>query len=143
MTEQPHMTAAEYQEMLRRDKLGLLPAVKPTHPTGKRCEVDGIAFDSLTERDRYLWLKDQPEVEYVDVHPAFTLPGGVRFTADFLVYTDGGTWAEDVKGRRPGTDFNRTWKTFNFHHALAPLIVVRRKGKGWKEHREPPRKRDW
>ena len=143
MSKQQRMTAEEYNLLQRAKNLGCTVSQLPkTHPTAKRCVEDGIHFDSKTERDFYLYLKADPEIRHIDVHPTFTLPG-FRFTADFITYTHYRIKVYDVKGRRPGTDFTRIWTQFGQLHPLAPLIVVRRDGKGWKEHREPPQKRDW
>ncbi len=143
MSKQERMSADEFNRRQRAKNLGCSPGALPTHPTGKRCVIDGIHFDSGGEGDFYLWLKEQPWCHYIDVHPTLTLPGGIRFKADFVAYLNDGALVYDFKGRRPGTDFNRIWKLFNAFHPLSPLVVVRRDGKGWKEHLAPPAKRDW
>ena len=105
----------------------------------------GCKFDSKAEARRYDWLMAREDVVHVDVHPIFTLPGGIRYCADFLVWTPwveavylgagehGRVWAEDVKGRAPSTAFRRVRRLFDAHHPLAPMrVVVWRKGE-WQE----------
>ena len=116
---------------------GQLPTRGSAHPQGKRCKEDGISFDSETERDFYRHLRDRGTPGHIDAHPAYTLPGGIRYTADFMVsyMAPGGAVIDvyDVKGRKPETDFWRMKKLFDATHPLAPLRVVRREGKGWRE----------
>ena len=66
---------------------------------------DGIKFASKKEMHRYdelVILKRGGEVlTFLVQAPAFRLPGGVRYTADFLVFwADGRVTVEDVKGMR-------------------------------------------
>ena len=117
------------------------------HPQGERCTEDGISFDSKTERDFYRHLKAGVYTSHIDAHPTFTLPGGIRYTADFVAYqyprppvsttTTSGkprpTLVYDVKGRKPGTDFWRLKKLFDASHPLAPLRVVRKLRGAWVE----------
>ena len=118
----------------------------------------GCKFDSKDEARRYDWLKAQPDVVHIDVHPVFNL-GPIRYHADFLVWKrQRCTWhcavdrlpngtrvdecfecevhpdaVEDVKGRKPSTDFNRIRKLFDSCHPLAPLRVVRWHKGEWRE----------
>lgn len=100
----------------------------------KKITIDGWKFDSEVEAARYLFLKADPEVLYVDVHPVLTLPGGIRFKADFIAWpldSHESARVEDVKGMRPSTDFWRLKQMFDFHHPLRPLVVVRRVKGQW------------
>lgn len=77
----------------------------------KRTVVDGIAFDSRKEADRYLVLKGMEEdgsiedlrrqVRY-ELIPAFDVDGKhyrpVYYVADFVYVEGGKTVVEDVKG---------------------------------------------
>lgn len=79
----------------------------------KRTTVDGIAFDSRKEADRYLVLKGMEEdgaiedlrrqVRY-ELVPAFDVDGRhyrpVYYVADFTYVEDGKEIVEDVKGVR-------------------------------------------
>ena len=140
-TEFVRMSADEFRTL---NATGQMPKRGSAHPKGTRCEEDGISFDSKTERDYYRDLRDGPDEVHIDVHPIFTLPGGIRYCADYMVTQRiaGRPWSDvyDVKGRKPGTDFWRIKKLFDATHPLAPLRVVRRKGKGWQEVESA---RDW
>lgn len=79
----------------------------------KKTVVDGIAFDSRKEADRYLVLKGMEEdgsiedlrrqVRY-ELVPAFDVDGKhyrpVYYVADFVYREDGREVVEDVKGMR-------------------------------------------
>nr|DAP05066.1 MAG TPA: Endonuclease [Caudoviricetes sp.] len=79
----------------------------------KKTVVDGIAFDSRMEADRYLVLKGMEEngsiedlrrqVRY-ELVPAFDVDGRhyrpVYYVADFVYVEDGKEVVEDVKGMR-------------------------------------------
>ena len=80
-------------------------AYKRPKYNNKPTEVDGIKFDSIKEAHRYSELKllrEAGEVaQFITQCPRFRLPGGVSYTADFLVFwTDGHTTIEDTKGVR-------------------------------------------
>ncbi|MCP4493341.1 MAG: DUF1064 domain-containing protein [Gammaproteobacteria bacterium] len=141
-TELVRWTADEFRKYIATGQL--TPTRGTAHPQGTRCEEDGISFDSLTERDFYRHLKGTHAYAatiHIDAHPIFTLTGGIRYAADFMVtaawVSDGveckRSSVYDVKGRKPGTDFWRLKKLFDACHPLAPLRVVRRDGKGWRE----------
>lgn len=107
--------------------------------------IDGIRFDSKAEAHKYQELKLDPEVVHVDCHVPVTLPGGVRFKVDFVVYrktfceahdkNDGcysSSEAVEVKGRET-PDFKLKRRLFDEFHPMRPLTVVRRQGKRWVE----------
>lgn len=118
----------------------------------RRCEMDGIKFDSLAEREFYALLKADKGVLHVDVHPTVTLPGGIRYKPDFCVIRAKGwtdhrdspyhkwerTWDDlrleyyEVKGAVT-QDFRRMRKLFDATHPLAPLKVLRKTKRGWEE----------
>jgi len=68
----------------------------------KRCEFDGIKFPSKKEGNRYLELKrlrESGEIIFFLRQPQFDIPGGVKYSADFLIFwQDGTATIEDVKG---------------------------------------------
>lgn len=100
----------------------------------KKTCVDGIAFDSKREADRYLVLKSMEEdgaiedlrrqVRY-ELVPAFDVGGRhcrpVYYVADFVYVEDGKEVVEDVKGMR--TDVYR----------IKSKLFARRYGKVIKE----------
>lgn len=80
-----------------RHKYGVAPKAARTE--------DGITFDSKRELLRYQQLKHArlagEVVQFLPQSPTFVLPGGVRYTADFLVFwADGRVTIEDTKGHR-------------------------------------------
>lgn len=96
----------------------------------KPTEVDGWKFASMDEAKRYQQLKllkAAGEIMHFDIHPAFHLAPGVRYTADFTVYYHDGTIeVEDVKGGRATAtkDFGIRRRLFDGQHPLAPLKIV-------------------
>lgn len=110
----------------------------------RRCEMDGIRFDSFAEREFYALLKADKGVLHVDVHPTLTLPGGIRYKPDFLVWRapmdihDGyltiraSVHVYEVKGAIT-QDFRRMRKLFDATHPLAPLKVIQKRGRAWVE----------
>lgn len=117
------MTLKQYHSLKGKNKYGAM-----------KCEADGIKFDSKAEREYYLLLKADKEVVHIDVHPIITLPGGIRYKPDFLVYQrlENLRWAQfhEVKGIvKP--EFKRLRKLFDATHPLAPMVVVRKTKKGW------------
>jgi hypothetical protein len=88
------MTAAEYQEMLKKPKQSKYRAEKTV--------VDGHRFDSKLEANYYCELKlleRMGEVTNIELQPKFELHGGIRYIADFRVtYADGHEEIVDCKG---------------------------------------------
>jgi len=76
----------------------------------KKCEMDGIKFDSLRERDRYCDLKaaqQANEISNLKVHVPFSIDINgkhvCKYIADFVysdICGDRQTVVEDVKGVR-------------------------------------------
>ena len=79
----------------------------------KKVEYDGIKFDSVKEKNRYIGLKQlerlgviqnlQRQVKY-ELQPSFKLNGktirSITYIADFVYIQDGVEIIEDVKGMR-------------------------------------------
>lgn len=97
-----------------------------------------IKFDSLLERDFYIYLekqKEQGQVVSIELQPVFLLQEGFRdyrgrairkieYKADFkVVYADGQTVIYDTKGMLT-KDFNLKYKMFLFKYNHLPLILV-------------------
>ena len=97
---------------------------------------DGIRFDSTAEAAYYGQLRlrlKAGEIAHVDVHPVVSLPGGVRWKLDFLVWPadSSAPYYVDVKGVVT-QDFRTKRKLFEGCHP-ARLLVVKKAGKGWEE----------
>ncbi len=73
----------------------------------RRTVVDGIAFDSKREAERYAELKllrQGGRVLWFIMQVPFRLPGGTRWYADFLVvWATGSITVEDTKGFKTET----------------------------------------
>ena len=88
-----------------------------------RCEYDGLKFPSKREGKRYLELKllqKAGEILFFLRQPAFDIPGGVKYSADFLIFwTAGHVTVEDSKGVLT-KEFVRNKKIVE---ALYPVII--------------------
>lgn len=85
---------------------------RKTKYNNKKVIVDGIEFDSKTESDFYLHLKElkeKGEIKDFELQPPFTLQEGfrykgrwihpIKYIADFrVVNNDGTTYVVDIKG---------------------------------------------
>lgn len=86
-----------------RAKLGISikPAKRPKYGNRKTV-VDGITFDSKRESRRYELLKERKragEIKGFSRQVAFSLPGGIVYICDFLIYNNDDTFTvEDSKG---------------------------------------------
>ncbi len=96
------------------------------------------ASASESSRCDYLHLlKRAGEIIHVDVQPRVSLTIG-SYRPDFLVWRkskpDGALLSqfEEVKGFVT-RDFTLIRRAFDNEHPAAPLIVVKRKGKGWQQ----------
>jgi hypothetical protein len=111
----------------------------------KRTEIDGITFDSKTEGEYYLHLKQQQEQGLIDsyeLQPRFILQEGfkkdgkhirpIKYVADFDVWKlDGTREIIDVKGFETA-DFKIKRKLFEkkFPFSLTLVKYVKKYG-GW------------
>ena len=100
--------------------------------------VDGIRFASIAESEMYKLLKADKETRHIDCHVPVTLPGGIRFSVDFIRwYWHGpndslGLKAEAVEVKGFSTqDFKTKRRLFDQFHPLSPLQVFRKNGKNW------------
>lgn len=93
------------------------------HYTGKKCECDGITFDSTPEKAYYLKLKNDDSVSELKVHPKFIVLEGFRdyhnkkiqsitFKPDFMYIKDNVRYIEDIKPCKSLIDesFTLRWK---------------------------------
>lgn len=125
--------------MIRRKK-------KTGRISSKKTVVQGIEFDSKSEADYYLVLKNDPEVVEIQLQPQYLLLEGFyittragkkrkrrdwKYTADFLVtYADGTQEVIDVKGY--ANDRFPYFKKMFEHRYQQELVVVKKdKQKGW------------
>ena len=99
-----------------------------------KVKLDGHTFDSKLEADFYAYLKADPSVVHIDVHPVFTLAEGIRYRADFCAWFISGQEVYDCKGMKPSTDYKRIKALFNAH-PLRPLVTVYRSKGVWRFER--------
>lgn len=100
------MTEEEYQALQNRRKAAPIAPRISSEPEPKRSkygavktQVDGITFDSKAEARYYERLKVEVGPEYLVLRqPAFDLPGGVKYRADFLIVPASTARVVDVKG---------------------------------------------
>lgn len=89
----------------------------------KSTEIDKISFHSIKESKRYSELKIFQKIGKVIMflrQPKFDLPGGVTYSADFIIFWDNGECTiEDVKGYKT-KDFIAKKKMVE---ALYPVII--------------------
>lgn len=115
------MSSKEYKETFK----------KKNKFNAKKTKIDGIIFDSMAEAEFYCYLKNQKGVLHIDCHLPVTLPGGVRFSVDFIVW-----WphkapeAFEVKGFITQS-FGIQRRLFDSFHPLAPLKVIRKIKNKW------------
>lgn len=113
------VTSEELQKLLRRDGRRRKYSNRPA-------EEDGLRFDSQKELRRYRELKllraAGEVIQFLTHTPTFRLPGGVTYTADFLVWwADGRVEIEDTKGVR--TEAYRNKKR-QVEELYAPLTIT-------------------
>jgi len=98
--------------------------------------VDGIRFSSLAEAELYELLKADKDTLHIDCHIPVSLPGGLRFNLDFIVWkkdSDSETGlieAIECKGFETEV-FKKLRKVFDDFHPLSPLKVFRKEGNRW------------
>lgn len=99
MENKDKMTAAEFREYISGNN-----KPKPGNKyKAKKQEIDGITFDSTAEAKRYGELKllwSAGEITKPVLQYSFPLPGGIRYTADFVYFdlTKKEFVVEDKKG---------------------------------------------
>lgn len=90
----------------------------------KPCQLDGIKFPSIKEKNRYIQLKvlqRAGEVLFFQRQCPLHLPGGIKYLIDFEVFwADGHVTFEDVKGMK--TDIYKLKKTQV--EALYPIEIT-------------------
>ena len=101
-----HISESQYQQLIGN-------YTKENKYHNKKVEYDGIKFDSIKERNRYIGLKQlerlgviqnlQRQVKY-ELQPSFKLNGNtirsITYIADFVYTRDGEEIIEDTKGFR-------------------------------------------
>lgn len=125
-----NMTIEQYREEIN--------GKKPSKMKNVLTVVDGITFSSKAEARRYVELKTLMAAGDVHVfvrQPRFLLQGGfekngewinkLEYVADFLVvYADGRTVIEDVKGRLTRTYIDKR-KLFEKKYPYLTIVEVR------------------
>jgi hypothetical protein len=112
----------------------------------KKTIVEGIEFDSKSEAEYYLVLKNNPDVAHITLQPRYILLEGFTittrsgkrrrrrdwtYTADFLVtYQDGTQEVIDVKGWA-NDRFPYFKKMFEYRYQQELVVVKKDKEKGW------------
>ena len=85
----------------------------------KKCYAFGLAFDSIKERDRYLYLRDRQknrEIDMLETQKKFVIVESQQigrrrlreavYIADFFYIENGKPVVEDVKGYKKGPAYN-------------------------------------
>ena len=85
----------------------------------KKCFAFGLAFDSIKERDRYLYLRDRQknrEIDMLETQKKFVIVESQQigrrrlreavYIADFFYIENGKPVVEDVKGYKKGPAYN-------------------------------------
>jgi hypothetical protein len=110
----------------------------PNKYNARRTVVDGIAFDSRRESERYAELRlleRAGEIEALELQPKYVLQPpfeymgrkvrALVYVADFT-YIEGGTRIiEDVKGRET-PDFRLKWKLLQYRYRDDPSVELRK-----------------
>ena len=103
--------------------------------------IDGIRFSSMAEAELYQLLKADEKTLHIDAHVPITLPGGLRFNIDFILWkkidksessdvVSGVVEAIECKGFETEV-FKKLRRLFDSTHPLSPLIVFRKEGNKW------------
>lgn len=122
-------------------------SVNSRHKYGaKRSEYRGVSFPSMAERDRAEYLDSlivAGEIDWYITQPRVFLGDSIElYRPDFMVHAtetygaasireESYCWFEDVKGMETPAfkKIRKRWEKFG----PAPLVVVKRSGKKWKE----------
>lgn len=113
------------------------PTLKASHKFGAvRTERQGIKFDSKAEADYWDLLQlavATGELVGFMRQPAYYLPGGTRYVADFLCFwADGRVDARDVKGVETEA-FSVKWREVQAAYPWMTFVMIKRHGRGWAE----------
>ncbi|PKE47262.1 DUF1064 domain-containing protein [Macrococcoides caseolyticum] len=105
----------------------------------KKVEYDGHIFDSIVERDYYIYLQRNRLIERIELQPryelipAFKKQRKMEYIADFEVtYTDGTTEVIDIKGMATETAKVKA-KLFRYLYQDKSLIWICRAPKYYQE----------
>lgn len=105
----------------------------------KKCEHDGIKFDSLKERSFYLHLLENYPKEKIIIHPKFILQNSFRlhekyyreiyYVSDFQI----GMVVYDVKGslKMITPEAKLKHKLFSFKYPQCSLLLAIKIGQQW------------
>lgn len=108
----------------------------------KKVEYDGHIFDSIVERDYYIFLKRNGLIERIELQPryelipAFKKQRKMEYIADFeITYTDGTTEVIDIKGMATETAKVKA-KLFRYLYQDKSLIWICRAPKYYQEEHD-------
>ena len=99
-----------------------------------KCEYDGLKFDSKLERDRYIELKDNPNVRELQLQVPFELIPkndlyrAVKYIADFVYMSGDSKVVEDAKAVET-KEFILKKKMFYDRYKIPIQLFKRRKTK--------------
>ena len=110
----------------------------------KKVIYNDIKFDSIVERDRYIYLKrkeSEGKIQDLKLQQKFILQDSfkyrnktiraIHYIADFTyINANGGLVIEDVKGVQT-TEFKLKAKMFKYKYSDILFYVVKRKGINW------------
>lgn len=120
-----------------------------------KVEYDGKEFDSMTERDFYIYLQNNKLVEYIETHNRYHLLDGYeipsivnkkgvrkvrekRYTPDFVCLIAGEEIAFEVKGsvKSIPRDLSLRRHLFESKYGIQLVIVTpdKKEVEGWKFH---------
>ena len=108
----------------------------------KKVEYDGHIFDSIVERDYYIFLKRNGLIEHIELQPryelipAFKKQRKMEYIADFeITYIDGTTEVIDIKGMATETAKVKA-KLFRYLYQDKSLIWICRAPKYYQEEHD-------
>lgn len=108
----------------------------------KKVEYDGHIFDSIVERDYYIYLKYNGLIEHIELQPryelipAFKKQRKMEYIADFEVtYIDGTVEVIDIKGMATETAKVKA-KLFRYLYQDKSLIWICRAPKYYQEEHD-------
>lgn len=101
----------------------------------RKPEIDGHVFDSKLEAHFYLWMRERPEIEILEIHPRFTLQEAyqkkdgkkikqIEYIADFRIDVQGDYYIVDAKGQETA-DFKLKRKIFEKRYPDYMLLVMK------------------
>lgn len=107
--------------------MGLPVKAKRSKYGNRRCEADGLKFDSLREREQYGQLKLAKAsglVKWFIRQPSFDLPGGIVYRADFLVCYEVDSGGPEANGERVEVQDSKGFATKEYRLKKKLMLAV-------------------